>query len=220
MKGEAAGYSTGILYLAPAREAGLGNMCPMASKGCAAACLFTAGRGRFGKVKQSRIDKTLLFHRNRELFLECLFYDIEKHVAKSADAGLVPCIRLNGTSDVQWERQLIDGKSIMDWFPDVQFYDYTKIWTRFDRRIPPNYHLTFSRSESNQDKVDFLLENHPEVNIAVVFSGGLPAMWRGRRVIDGDINDLRFKDPAGSIVGLKAKGSAKRDTSGFVVKSV
>jgi hypothetical protein len=219
VKGEDAMYITGILYLAPAREAGIGNMCPMASKGCATACLFTAGRGRFTNVKKARVDKTLLFHRNRELFMECLIYDIEQLIRRAAKAGMTPCVRLNGTSDVQWERQLVDGKCIMDWFPDVQFYDYTKIWTRFSRNLPTNLHLTFSRSESNQDKVEWVIANHPHVNIAAVFADTLPETWCGRPVISGDEDDVRFNDPKGVIVGLKAKGQAKNDTSGFVVQA-
>jgi hypothetical protein len=216
-KGEDLGYRTGILYLAPASEAGIGNLCPMASKGCRTACLFTAGRGRMDNVKNARIDKTLFWYHNREAFFCSLIYDIECLVKSCRKSGQIPAIRLNGTSDIIWERQLFQGRNIFDMFPDVQFYDYTKIWTRFNSRLPPNYHLTFSRSEENDAKVDWIISNHSKVNVAVVFSGDLPKKYKGRKVINADDHDLRFLDRSGVICGLKAKGDGKKDKSGFVV---
>ena len=144
---------------------------------------------------------------------------IKKIIRKAKRDGLIPAIRLNGTSDVIWEKQTFQGRTLFDLFPDVQFYDYTKIWTRFNRTLPDNYHLTFSRSESNEDKVDWIIANHPRVNVAVVFSGDLPKKYKGRKVIDADQHDLRFLDKSGVICGLKAKGNGKKDKSGFVVVS-
>lgn len=218
-KGESLGYRTGILYLAPANEAGIGNLCPMASKGCRDACLFTAGRGRMSNVKNARVEKTLFWHRDREAFMLSLIYDIESLVDECKRTGMIPAIRLNGTSDIIWERQKFQGNTLFDLFPDVQFYDYTKIWTRFNANLPPNYHLTFSRSESNGDKVQWLIDNHPNANVAVVFSGDLPKKYLGRKVIDADLHDLRFLDKRGVICGLTAKGDGKKDASGFVVAS-
>jgi len=219
IKGESLGYTTGILYMAPANEAGIGNLCPMASKGCRDACLFTAGRGKQANVRDARIDKTLFWHRDREAFMLSLIYDIECLVQSCKRSGQIPAIRLNGTSDVIWEKQTFQGRTLFDLFPDVQFYDYTKIWTRFNRTLPDNYHLTFSRSESNEDKVDWIIANHPKVNIAVVFANKLPKKYKGRKVIDADQHDLRFLDKPGVICGLDAKGDGKKDTSGFVVVS-
>ena len=148
-----------------------------------------------------------------------LIYDIESLVESCKRSGQIPAIRLNGTSDIIWEKQTFQGRTLFDLFPDVQFYDYTKIWTRFNRTLPDNYHLTFSRSESNEDKVDWIIANHPKVNIAVVFANKLPKKYKGRKVIDADQHDLRFLDKPGVICGLDAKGDGKKDTSGFVVVS-
>ena len=218
IKGEELGYTTGILYLAPANEAGIGNLCPMASAGCRNACLFTAGRGRMAPVRDARIEKTLFWHRNREAFLASLIFDIESLVKSCRRTGQIPAIRLNGTSDIIWEKQKFQGNTLFDLFPDIQFYDYTKIWTRFLGRLPANYHLTFSRSESNDEKVDWIISTCPDVNIAAVFSeDNFPATYKGRKVIDADLHDLRFLDHKGVICGLKAKGDGKKDKSGFVI---
>lgn len=220
VKGESLGYLTGILYLAPADESvpfGGKNLCPLASKGCAAACLFSAGRGRFDAVRNARIAKTLHFVNDFQGFEKDLFESVARVVRAAKRQNLTPAIRLNGTSDVAWEK--ISG--IMNAFPDVIFYDYSKTWSRvlaYSRgELPANYHLTFSRSEENADKVELIIAE-TDANVAVVFaSKNLPASYMGREVINGDEHDLRFLDKKGVIVGLSAKGKAKRDTSGFVV---
>ncbi len=121
VKGQKRGYMTGILYLAPSNESKVINTCPHASKGCRAACLFTAGRGAFNNVRQARIDKTLWLVRDRAGFIEQIKKDIAALVRKAERKGLIPCVRLNGTSDLPWENM----GNIMQDFPDVQFYDYT-----------------------------------------------------------------------------------------------
>ena len=223
-KGEAAGYLTGILYLAPFNLSGR-NVCPHASEGCAAACLFSAGMGAFANVQDARIAKTKAFFRDPKAFVETLAQDIEALKRKAARLGLSPCVRLNGTSDLPWENlggQL--GVCLMLRFPDVAFYDYTKNPARvrawLEGRMPANYSLTFSRSECNGETALELAQ--AGANVAAVFAtkkgSKLPKVWAGRRVIDGDVNDLRFLDPKGRIVGLRAKGKAKQDDSGFVVQ--
>ena len=209
IKGEALGYLTGILYLAPAKSSGF-NVCARSSAGCEAACLFTAGRGKFTAVQAARLAKTLAYFNNRAAFLDDLRLSIRRIIRLANKQGLRPAVRLNGTSDLPF---YVSG--IMAEFPDVIFYGYTK---RIDflRKSPEN--LTFSRSESNQKDVDYILANMPEVNIAVVFRGKPPAVWRGRDVVDGDLHDCRFLDRRGVIVALKAKGRAKKDPSGFVVE--
>ena len=134
--------------------------------------------------------------------------------------GLIPCVRLNGTSDLPWESLGgVKRINLFNRFPSVQFYDYTKNPTRFDRQLPANYQLTFSRSECNGDTVAKLMERGE--NVAVVFSSkkgeDLPATWQGREVVDGDLHDLRFLDGKNKVVGLRAKGKAKKDQSGFSV---
>lgn len=219
-KGIALNVLTGILYLAPSNESKVINTCPKASKGCRLSCLFTAGRGAFNSVKTARINKTLRFVNDQAGFLIDLIADIKALVKKATKLGMTPAVRLNGTSDIAWETILIGGKCIMDLFPNVTFYDYTK---RIERvrdyaagKMPRNYSLTFSKSENNDVEVAEAVRLG--VNVAVVFSKPLfPATYLGVPVINGDDTDVRFLDSKGVVVGLKAKGKAKRDTSGFVV---
>jgi len=213
VKGEALGYMTFIMHLAPSTLSGW-NTCPMASAGCAAACLNTAGRGRFTSIQEARIRKTAWFFNNRESFMAQLVKDIEAAVRKAAREGMTPVFRLNGTSDIRWENVPVNGfRNVMEMFPALTFYDYTKIPNR--RNIPANYHLTFSRSESNEMDALRILANGI-MNVAIVFDT-LPTKWAGVKVIDGTETDLRFLDPQGVVVGLVAKGKAKKDTSGFTI---
>lgn len=222
-KGESLGFLTGILYLAPSDLSGR-NVCPHASEGCRLACLFSAGRGAFDSVRDARIAKTHAFFADPKQFVEDLAENIEALKRKAAREGLEPCVRLNGTSDLPWENlggQI--GVCLMRRFPDVRFYDYTKNPARIRAflagRLPENYSLTFSRSECNGETALELAK--AGANVAVVFDTpkgeALPAKWAGRAVIDGDLHDLRFLDGRGRIVGLRAKGQAKKDESGFVV---
>ena len=213
VKGEALGYMTFIMHLAPSTLSGW-NTCPMASAGCAAACLNTAGRGRFTSIQEARIRKTAWFFNNRESFMAQLVKDIEAAVRKASREGMTPVFRLNGTSDIRWENVPVNGfRNVMEMFPALTFYDYTKIPNR--RNIPANYHLTFSRSESNEMDALRILANGI-MNVAIVFDT-LPTKWAGVKVIDGTETDLRFLDPQGVVVGLVAKGKAKKDTSGFTI---
>ena len=114
---------------------------------------------------------------------------------------------------------MYEKSGIMDYFFDVQFYDYTKIVKRAYADLPPNYHLTLSYSEADEEYAEEVLMAVADtgVNAAVVFRDRLPDTFKGFRVIDGDKDDLRFLDPKGVVVGLKAKGKAKQDKSGFVI---
>lgn len=218
VKGQKRGYLTGICYLAPSDESGVMNTCPNASAGCRKACLFTAGRGAMSNVRNPRVAKTVDFFQNREAWLSRLSKEIGALVRKAEKDGKTPCVRLNGTSDIAWEET-----GIMGLFPTVQFYDYTKSWKRAlafaGGELPANYHLTFSRSESNENRVQEVL-SAGTVNVAVVFRNALPSTFYGRPVVNGDESDLRFLDPAGVVVGLVDKGKAKKDSTGFVVESV
>jgi len=214
-KGQAAGYLTGILYLAPADMAMRGkNLCPHASEGCKTACLFSAGRGAMSNVVSARVNKTLYFFRNREAFLNDIRADIRALIKKAKKAGMLPCVRLNGTSDIPWHKF-----GIMNEFSDVPFYDYTpnegRMMEYLEGKLPQNYSLTFSRKENNNDACLRVLSKGG--NVAAVFSGDVPETWEGYATTDGDKNDLRFLDAQNVIVALKAKGKAKQDTSGFVI---
>jgi len=213
VKGQGRGYMTAILYLAPADESGY-EVCPMASAGCRKACLNKAGMGAFSTVQAARIAKTRLYFEDRAAFMAQLVSEVRAFIRKAIKLGLIPVVRLNGTSDIPWERVPVEGKAnIMELFPSVQFYDYTKRHNR--RNLPANYHLTFSLAEDNDSRAGAAATNG--ANIAVVFrTDKFPTTFMGMPVVDGDTDDLRFLDGRGVVVGLKAKGPAKKDTSGFV----
>lgn len=219
-----AGWNTSILYLAPADLSGV-NLCPGSSPGCRAACLNTAGRGAMGSVQAGRMRKTRLFLDSPHVFKHQLVADLETLAGRQARTGIKQAIRLNGTSDIAWEDiPVVRGsswfRSVMDAFPELMFYDYTKLPTRAVKQTvadwPPNYRLTFSQSEVNRNMAKRIANMN--VNVAVVFAGEkLPAEYHGKPVLDGTAHDMRFLDPAGHVIGLLAKGKAKKDESGFVV---
>ena len=215
-KGEKLGYLTGVLYLAPAKISGF-EVCPKRSAGCTEACLYTAGMGAFSTVQQARIAKTKAFFEQREVFMTQLRKDIKALIRKAKKTNMIPAVRLNGTSDIEWTRT-----GIMNEFPDLQWYDYTKVFNRLTKDIPANYHITFSKNESNEAECVSALKLG--VNVAVVFDTKkgveLPTSWNGYPVFNGDDTDVRFLDPRGGyVIGLRAKGRARKDVSGFVVKN-
>ena len=225
IKGETYGFLTGILYLAPYTSTKW-NTCSMASIAqCGKACLFTAGRGAMSTVAQGRINKTIWFFEERSSFMVQLAINIRQLVAKATKQGKKPLVRLNGTSDIRWESVAFidaDGTeyvNIFAAFPDVQFYDYTKIANRKD--IPSNYDLTFSYSgvKAYQPFVDKAVAQG--MRIAVVFRNreDMPSAFNGMSVVDGDNSDIRHLDDQGVVVGLYAKGKAKLDDTGFVVET-
>ena len=217
VKGDGDEYLTAILYMAPAKQVDGINVCPMAEMaGCAKACLYTAGRGRFNNVQQARMRKTMLWRDDRAEFLRLLRDDLERFERYCIKRNITPCVRLNGTSDIQWEKH-----GFMSDFPGIQFYDYTKIVKRAYSDLPPNYHLTLSYSEANDEYAERVAMAVADTgrNMAVVFRDrdAIPATFRSYTVIDGDKDDLRFLDRQGCVVALYAKGAAKNDTTGFVV---
>jgi hypothetical protein len=216
-KGAKLGYLSFILHLAPATLSGK-ETCPKRTAGCTAACLNTAGRGGMFKkgentnmIQQARIRKTKMYFEQKEAFLALLEKDINKGIKQAAKLGLTPVFRLNGTSDLSVEKW-----GIIEKFPTVQFYDYTKVLGRKVSHLP-NYHLTFSAADGNDADVARAIEQG--MNVAMVFDK-LPAEHMGRVVNDADEHDLRFLDPKGTIAGLKAKGRAKKDTTGFVRRMI
>ena len=225
LKGESVGYMTFILHLAPADISGY-EVCPKRSKGCTLGCLNMAGRGGMFKIgettniiQKARIRKTKYFFEFRHDFMWTLLADITLAIKQAHKQNLIPAIRLNGTSDISWEKYLVPGTemNIFQYFSDVIFYDYTKVLGR-KVSLYPNYSITFSESEDNQ--ADVLAAIKQGLNVATVFGTrkgvALPEMYHGLPVFNGDESDLRFLDPKGVIVGLYAKGKAKKDTSGFV----
>jgi hypothetical protein len=214
VKGQARGYMTGIMYLASGERSGY-NVCPAKTEACERACLYTAGRGIFERTQNGRIAKTKMFFEKRELFMRMLETDIWILLNEAEGAGMTPCVRLNGTSDISWE-----DLDIMQKFPNIQFYDYTKVVERMFKELPANYHLTFSRSDENLQECMSVLRHGQ--NIAAVFdSANFPEEYWGLPVVNGDQDDLRFLDPTPCIVGLKAKGPARKeaDGGGFVLNT-
>ena len=232
VKGDGSEYLTAILYMTPYKVwvetlGRYSNSCPMAEQaGCIDACLNTAGRGAFNNVQSARMRKAQWFYNDRNSFMSQLYEDVTKFSNYCFKRGIKPCVRLNGTTDIQWENiKYDDGLNIFEHFSDVQWYDYTKIANRRKVKDIPNYHLTWSYSNSDPRyaaMLDTAIENG--MNAAVVFRSNFIKVkpkcwhtWNGYPVIDGDKDDLRFLDPKGGhIVALYAKGAAKKDTSGFV----
>lgn len=229
VKGEKYGIKTAILYLVPADGAGA-QLCPMAELAqCKGPCLFSAGRGAMSNVMLSRLRKTLYFLQHRDAFMAQLAKEIAAYQAQADRQGFKLVVRLNGTSDIRWENlSLVDHigvgrENIFHAFPDVQFYDYTKIANR--KNIPANYDLTFSYSG--------VAAYQPHVSRAVAAGERIAVVFRNRAivdamlangdkflglpVVDGDDSDIRHLDPKGAVVALYAKGKARQDTSGFVV---
>ena len=220
------GYVSLILNLSPAEESGF-NLCSCRTKGCALACLHMSGSPVFQKAKmRSRLGNTFYLVKQRQKFIEQLVKEITLAKEYADDLGKKLAIRLNGTSDLPWESPDfgLNGKSVMALFPDVQFYDYTKVPGRMraytTKEMPKNYHLTFSYSErpdSGKNAIDALKQGG---TVAIVFGPGKnqarehiipPKVWNGFKVVDGDESDLRFEDEKGVVVGLTAKADATWD---------
>jgi hypothetical protein len=231
-KAQGYGYLNAIHYLAPYTMSGK-NLCPHASPGCIAACLgwtsgqagMVAAQGDMNSTRQSRIDKARRFMSDRAAYMRDVVKSIQLAQRKAERMDLALCVRLNGSSDIAFERMRVtidevEYASLMHAFPGVQFVDYTKSLERALANArgdgPRNYRLTFSRSEFNEsDCVRVLCAGG---NVAAVFETK-PDAWNGFPVIDGDSHDLRHLDPRGAVVALSIKGRiARKDSSGFVIR--
>lgn len=202
---EEAGTLTYCVYLAPADMSGY-NVCPC-SKWCRRFCLNASGLSCIdilaGKnvIQKARVLKTIAFFEKKEAFMTCLITEINRARNRAKREGLNFAVRLNGTSDIDPEEFVYEGKCILDIFPDVQFYDYTKVPARF--RVAerhPNYDLTFSFDGHNwKTGQKFIMKGG---RVAVVFAHELPKTFHGYPVISGNEYDMRFLDPAGTVIGL------------------
>ncbi len=220
VKGQKLGFLTGILYMAPSDISGH-QVCPSAKlAGCEKACLYTAGRGAMSYTQKARIAKTKRFFEERDTFMADLIWSIKALQRKAQRMGLTPLVRLNGTSDIAYENVYYGGLNIFEHFPTQQFYDYTKLPTR--KNIPSNYDLTFSYSgvKSFAPLVAKANANNALSRIAVVFDKveNIPASFMFTPVIGGDNSDIRHTEPRGVVVALYAKGKARQDKTGFVVR--
>ncbi len=208
---------TYILYLAPSTLVEGFNLCPFSSEGCRVSCLYSAGRGRFNNVQLARVNKSKYWAYDREMFYFQLAHEISSIHNKAMKYDKKIAIRLNGTSDID-HIDLIKRYTGIDFldsfYDDLLFYDYTKNPNHIKKYLNSKYRITFSRSECNEDKAIEILSLGG--NVAVVFNE-LPSTWHGKEVVDGDLTDLRYFDKVNVVIGLKAKGKAKYDKTGFVI---
>ena len=216
---------TYIIYLAPAKQSGY-QVCPNATKECKMGCLATSGHAGMelvagtDRIKNARIKKTRLFFEENEFFMEWVIEEIKAKKRKAEKDGYFFSVRLNGTSDIDWQNAKFKGYNLFEIFPDVNFYDYTKNVKKYVNK-PVNYHLTFSYTGRNWDKCKVLLEAGN--NVAIVFNvkneKDIPAMYKGYKVINGDLTDYRIDDGNGIIVGLKWKRIGNKEAESNVLNS-
>jgi hypothetical protein len=208
---------TFILYKAPSRLVDGFNLCPYSSEGCRKSCLYSAGRGRFSNVQLARINKSKYWAYKREDFYHQLADELISIHSRAVKQNKKIAVRLNGTTDVD-HLDLLKRFTGFDFlssqFSNMLFYDYTKSPRIVNKYLNTNYKITFSRSETNE--ADAMKVLNAGGNVAVVFNQ-LPTTWNGYDVINGDETDLRYFDKQNVVVGLKAKGDAKKDKSGFVI---
>ena len=204
------GTITYCLYLAPWNLSGY-QVCPGGIH-CNKFCLNGSGRNKgdiiYRGVEESRINKgrikrTRLFYEHKNLFMQLLIHEIKKTKRYAEKHNMGFSVRLNGTSDLSPEAFVYNGKNILEWFPTVQFYDYTKVPNRFklvDKY--KNYYLVFSYDGYNWESCEWALEKG--INVAVVFESQdmLPMKFNGYPVCDGNLWDMRYLDPSRHIVGL------------------
>lgn len=215
---------TYILYLAPYNQNILGkNLCPGASAGCIASCLFTAGRGKFNNVQKSRIEKANFYVKDKLGFLAQLLKELNNINKRAKKEGKKIAIRLNGTSDLDFIGQIRQNfdLDILTEFQNLIFYDYTKILGKIEKYKGQNYFLTFSRSESTtNDQIKKAIQLG--ANVSAVFKNELPKFYKidnlNIQVINGDKTDIEMIFNTGKILGLKAKGQAKKDATNFVIQ--
>lgn len=228
IKAEKYGWLNAINYMAPHTTGGAGNLCPDSSPGCRNLCLgMYSGQAAMvadlengtNAVRESRIAKAQWFMADRSAFMAEMAQHIHAMIRKADRENKELAVRPNGSTDIAFEYiRGYNGQTLPQQFPEIQFVDYTKSMKRIlNPNRPPNYHLTFSLSETNTHEAMHVLANRK--NVAVVFGHGQPETFMGHRVIDGTEHDLRHLDPSPVIVGLDPKGSkAKNDESGFVVR--
>jgi len=216
---------TYAIYLAPANTSGY-NVCSHSTPECRMGCLATSGRqaieifSGIDKIKNSRIKKTKLFFEENDFFMAWLIAEIKAAQNKAKRDGYYFSVRLNATSDIDWENVRLNGLNIFEIFPDVSFYDYTKNVNKYINK-PENYHLTYSYTGRNWEQCKILLEQG--FNIAMVFKttneNELPTEYKGFKVINGDLTDYRIADGKGIIIGLKWKRIANREVEQQVLNS-
>lgn len=202
------GELTYSLYLAPAKTSGY-EVCPGRTAECTKLCLNESGMNTMTQdikgdvINKCRITKTRLFFEDRPLFMKIMISEIRSGITRARKLGYDFSVRLNNTSDISPLDFIFDGKNILELFPDIMFYDYTKVPDRINIiRAYKNYDITFSYTGYNLTKCEEMLLN--KIKVAVVFKI-VPATFMGYPVLDGDAYDMRYKDIEAKIIGLKYK---------------
>lgn len=215
-KGEELGYLTAMMYLAPHTLAGGKSVCPHSTEACRAGCLFSAGRGTTPRVVNARLRRTRWYLEDRDGFFDQLIGELVTLQNAADEHGLKLAIRLNGTSDILWEREkLEEGRTLFDLFPRATFYDYTRT-PAAHRKVPTNWRLTFSLADEPPEvALDHLAAGRSVAAVVPEDEKPFPGMWFGLgehvvSAVDGDEHDLRFLDPAPALVLLKPKGALRR----------
>ena len=217
---------TYAFYLAPSNESGY-NVCSHSTPECRLGCLATSGHagmeimsGKRTRIKDARIKKTRMFYERPDYFINWMIAEIKRYQQKAIKDNFFFSVRLNATSDIDWQNVKISGQTIFEMFPDIQFYDYTKNADKFKNKAD-NYHLTYSYTGRNWDLCEELLKTG--VNIAMVFNvkneSLLPKSYKGYKVINGDLTDYRIDDAKGIIVGLKWKRIALKEIEKKILAS-
>ena len=226
-------YLIGMLYLAPANMSGWNTCGKDSTKGCREACLVNAGQGgivkrgeTISRANLARIERTNLFFERRAETLTRIWSELAKLEKRAEKRGLKAAARLNGMSDLPWEKIVNPEtfQTVFEAFPNIQFYDYTPNFNRMmsfcKGLMPANYWLTFSRKETSINHMQCLAVLAAGGNVAVPFlTEDYPTEFYGRPTLDGTSSDLRFHDGRSHIVALCAKGrKAKQDRTGFIVR--
>lgn len=230
VKGEALGFLTAILYLAPHTLAHTKSVCPASTPDCRADCLFSSGRGALPTTRDARTRRTLLYWNDRAQFMAKLSAEIHGYTVLAAEHGLKLAVRLNGTSDILWERVPApcgvqrSKNNVLEQYPQVSFYDYTKHKPSARRVLPPNYRLTFSaQRETMRDAMAALASGW---NVSAVVDDETHAALMAENhpaLVDGTVHDLRFIEGPQTIALLKPKGSLRKKTphtSGMILTAL
>lgn len=196
------------IYLAQSNLSGH-SVCPN-DKYCRESCLGNSGHNMMeilsgkDRIKKARLKKTKLLFSNKDYFMQLLVDELKREKNKWEAKGYYFSVRLNCTSDIDIAKLNLNGKNITEIFPDVTFYDYTKVYKYLDNMKKfPNLDYTYSYNGHNHITCKKAIERG--VRIAVVFENKLPRLFNGIPVVNGDNSDFRPSDPKHCVVGLKVK---------------
>lgn len=223
------------------------NLCKKATNGCSISCIYHQGilkNSDFSKhkIKQARIKRTLRFLTQREDFFAQIIKEIKALVRKCTRKNAIAAIQLNGTSDILWEKEKFtyeekEYKNLMELFPEISFFDYTKYdILKSRKKLPKNYYLTYSRAGKHKgvlvdpwESLQVILDN--KIDIAVIFSKEMKnhvlenRSYNDYKIIDGDLYNCRTydriqrEDERGLIIAIEAAAKTDINSSCFVIQT-